>query len=50
MVPKSEARNEASIVADLEDLYGDDVDDTPWVNGFIDGALEKFSEIREKLD
>jgi hypothetical protein len=30
--------------------YGDDIDEETWLDGFIDGALQKFGDLKSKMD
>jgi hypothetical protein len=35
--------------SDWLDIHGDQAEDEEWVFGFVQGALEKFTELRRKL-
>ncbi len=40
---------EAEMLDWLKDSHGDYYEDSSWLEGFVQGALTKFSELREKL-
>jgi hypothetical protein len=42
--------SERDFVETMRKDYGDDIDDSNWLQGFIDGALKKYGDLKSKLD